>query len=104
MCRHLAYLGPPVTLADCVLHQPHSLVDQSWAPTDMRGGGTVNADGFGIGWLVGDQDDSAAGSKGGDPGCRTQRHGGYAGDGNRLRTLRGGALDVQPQRGDRRVA
>ncbi|MEO6143102.1 MAG: ergothioneine biosynthesis protein EgtC [Dermatophilaceae bacterium] len=54
MCRHLAYLGPPVTLADCVLHQPHSLLHQSWAPADMRGGGTVNADGFGIGWLVGD--------------------------------------------------
>jgi glutamine amidotransferase len=53
MCRHLAYLGPPVTLADCVLHQPHSLLHQSWAPADMRGGGTVNADGFGIGWLAG---------------------------------------------------
>jgi glutamine amidotransferase len=51
MCRHLAYLGPSVTLADCVLHQPHSLLHQSWAPADMRGGGTINADGFGIGWL-----------------------------------------------------
>lgn len=40
-----------MTLADCVLHQPHSLLDQSWAPADMRGGGTINADGFGIGWL-----------------------------------------------------
>lgn len=54
MCRHLAYLGPPVTLANLVLHQPHSLVRQSFAPTDMRGRGSVNADGFGIGWLVGD--------------------------------------------------
>ena len=53
MCRHLAYLGPSVTLADCVLHHPHSLLVQSWAPSEMRGGGTVNADGFGIGWLVG---------------------------------------------------
>lgn len=52
MCRHLAYLGPPVTLADCLLHQPHSLLHQSWAPRDMRGGGRVNADGFGIGWLA----------------------------------------------------
>lgn len=50
MCRHLAYLGPSVTLADLVLNPPHSLVRQSWAPMDMRGGGTVNADGFGIGW------------------------------------------------------
>ena len=54
MCRHLAYIGPPVTLADCVLHQSHSLLRQSWAPRDMRGGGTVNADGFGIGWFDGD--------------------------------------------------
>lgn len=53
MCRHLAYLGPPVTLADCVLRQPHSLLHQSWAPAEMRGGGTINADGFGIGWLAG---------------------------------------------------
>jgi len=54
MCRHLAYLGRTVTLAELVLHQPHSLLHQSWAPTDMRSGGTVNADGFGIGWIVGD--------------------------------------------------
>ena len=53
MCRHLAYLGPSVTLAECVLHQAHSLLHQSWAPSDMRGGGAVNADGFGIGWLAG---------------------------------------------------
>ena len=57
MCRHMAYLGPPVTLADCVLHRPHSLLHQSWAPRDMRGGGTINADGFGIGWLAGDPGD-----------------------------------------------
>jgi glutamine amidotransferase len=57
MCRHLAYLGPPVLLADLVLRQPHSLLHQSWAPTDMRSGGTINADGFGIGWLVGDPGD-----------------------------------------------
>ena len=70
MCRHLAYVGPPVTLADCVLHQPHSLLHQSWAPTDMRGRGTINADGFGIGWLVGDPHDgdvSDGGSEHGGP-------------------------------------
>lgn len=61
MCRHLAYLGPPVTLANLLLHPPHSLLQQSWAPTDMRGGGTVNADGFGIGWIVGDPGDGADG-------------------------------------------
>ena len=59
MCRHLAYLGPPVLLADLVLHPPHSLLQQSFAPNDMRGAGTVNADGFGIGWLAGETGDSA---------------------------------------------
>ncbi|MBA2698702.1 MAG: ergothioneine biosynthesis protein EgtC [Nocardioidaceae bacterium] len=50
MCRHLAYVGAPVTLAELVLDPPHSLLHQSWAPADMRGGGTINADGFGLGW------------------------------------------------------
>lgn len=50
MCRHLAYLGPPVDLASLLLTPPHSLLRQSWAPCDMRGGGTVNADGYGVGW------------------------------------------------------
>jgi glutamine amidotransferase len=52
MCRHLAYLGPPVTLASLVQEPTHSLFEQSWAPRDMRGGGSVNADGFGLGWYV----------------------------------------------------
>jgi glutamine amidotransferase len=50
MCRHLAYVGPPVTLASLVLEPAHSLLHQSYAPADMRGGGTINADGFGAGW------------------------------------------------------
>ena len=50
MCRHLCYLGPPATLASVVLDPPHSLLVQSYAPTDMRGAGSVNADGFGVGW------------------------------------------------------
>jgi glutamine amidotransferase len=50
MCRHLAYLGPAVPLAALLLDPPHSLYRQSWAPKDMRGGGSVNADGFGVGW------------------------------------------------------
>nr|WP_306455139.1 ergothioneine biosynthesis protein EgtC [Nocardia seriolae] len=29
---------------------PHSLRTQSWAPSEMRGGGTINADGFGVAW------------------------------------------------------
>ena len=39
MCRHLGYLGEPVTLSELVLEPPHSLVVQSYAPKDMRGGG-----------------------------------------------------------------
>jgi glutamine amidotransferase len=50
MCRHLAYLGPPIALARLLFDAPHALVRQSWAPQDMRGGGTINADGFGVGW------------------------------------------------------
>jgi gamma-glutamyl hercynylcysteine S-oxide hydrolase len=52
VCRHLAYVGEPVRLADLLLTPPHSLLRQSWAPCDMRGGGTVNADGYGIGWYA----------------------------------------------------
>jgi gamma-glutamyl hercynylcysteine S-oxide hydrolase len=54
MCRHLAYLGPPASLASLLLEPPHGLLRQSWAPRDMRGGGTINADGFGVGWYAAD--------------------------------------------------
>jgi gamma-glutamyl hercynylcysteine S-oxide hydrolase len=50
VCRHLAYVGSPVTLSSLVLEPSHSLLRQSYAPADMRGGGTINADGFGAGW------------------------------------------------------
>lgn len=49
MCRHLAYLGPPRTLHELLYAPPHSLHVQSWAPRRQRYG-TVNADGFGVGW------------------------------------------------------
>jgi gamma-glutamyl hercynylcysteine S-oxide hydrolase len=60
MCRHLAYLGPPTTLATLLLEPPHGLLRQSYAPADMRGGGTVNADGFGAGWYPPTAPSSAA--------------------------------------------
>ncbi len=60
MCRHLAYLGPPTTLSALLLDAPHSLLRQSYAPRDMRGGGTVNADGFGAGWYAGPGEAAAA--------------------------------------------
>ncbi|MGW0042393.1 ergothioneine biosynthesis protein EgtC [Rhodococcus sp. NPDC003348] len=50
MCRHIAYLGPRRSVGDVLTAGSHSLVTQSWAPTDMRGGGTINADGFGVAW------------------------------------------------------
>ncbi|MGH3977909.1 MAG: ergothioneine biosynthesis protein EgtC [Pseudonocardiaceae bacterium] len=50
MCRHLAYLGEQADLATLLCEPPHSLLRQSFAPADMRGGGTINADGFGVGW------------------------------------------------------
>ncbi|GAA2792332.1 ergothioneine biosynthesis protein EgtC [Saccharopolyspora taberi] len=50
MCRHVGYLGPPVSLAELLLEPEHSLLEQTWAPDDMRQGGTVNVDGFGVGW------------------------------------------------------
>ncbi|TNC25391.1 ergothioneine biosynthesis protein EgtC [Amycolatopsis alkalitolerans] len=54
MCRHLGYLGPPASPAGLVFGAPHSLLHQSYAPADMRGGGSVNADGFGMAWYTGD--------------------------------------------------
>jgi glutamine amidotransferase len=51
MCRHLAYLGPPVSLRSLLIDPPQSLYRQAWAPRRQRYG-TVNADGFGIGWYA----------------------------------------------------
>src|SRR6185437_13488540 len=51
MCRHLAYLGPPASLAAVLSDPPHGLVRQSWSPREQRHG-TVNADGFGVGWYA----------------------------------------------------
>ncbi|MBP2368601.1 ergothioneine biosynthesis protein EgtC [Pseudonocardia parietis] len=55
MCRHLAYLGPSRTLASVLLEPEHGLLAQSYAPADMRGGGTINADGYGAGWWPADE-------------------------------------------------
>jgi len=51
MCRHLAYLGPPVSLRALLLKPEHSLLHQSYAPRHQRHG-RVNADGFGAGWYA----------------------------------------------------
>jgi gamma-glutamyl hercynylcysteine S-oxide hydrolase len=51
MCRHLAYLGPASALRSLLIDPPHGLYRQSWAPRRQRHG-TVNADGFGVGWYA----------------------------------------------------
>jgi len=51
MCRHLAWLGRPRSLAELVLEPPSSLLVQSYAPRRQRYG-TVNADGWGVGFYV----------------------------------------------------
>lgn len=52
MCRHLAYLGPARSPAELLFDAPHSLSAQACAPREMRGGGTVNVDGFGLAWYT----------------------------------------------------
>ena len=52
MCRHLAYLGPPVTLRAAIIDPPYGLYRQAWAPRMMRNSGTMNVDGFGVGWYA----------------------------------------------------
>ena len=57
VCRHLAYLGPPVPLAAAGPRPARTgCCGSPGRRADMRGGGTVNADGFGVGWYAGDGD------------------------------------------------
>ncbi|MFJ4779931.1 ergothioneine biosynthesis protein EgtC [Streptomyces sp. NPDC088762] len=51
MCRHLAYLGDEIPLGRLLSEPEHSLVRQAWEPRRQRSG-TVNADGFGVGWYA----------------------------------------------------
>jgi gamma-glutamyl hercynylcysteine S-oxide hydrolase len=51
MCRHLAYVGPETSLRELLIDPPYGLYRQAWAPR-MQRHGTVNADGFGIGWYA----------------------------------------------------
>jgi len=52
MCRHLAWLGAPRTVASLVLEPPHGLLHQSYAPRRQKRG-LMNADGWGVGFLDG---------------------------------------------------
>ncbi|MGC0211764.1 ergothioneine biosynthesis protein EgtC [Streptomyces levis] len=51
MCRHIAYVGPAQPLGRFLTEPPHGLYRQSWAPRHQQYG-TVNADGFGVGWYA----------------------------------------------------
>ncbi len=49
MCRHAAWLGEPRPLSSLIQRPDHGLLKQSYVPRRQRWG-TVNADGFGMGW------------------------------------------------------
>ena len=49
VCRHLAYLGPPVALRSLLFDAPHALVHQARNPRYQHAG-RDNPDGWGVGW------------------------------------------------------
>jgi glutamine amidotransferase len=50
MCRHLGWLGEPVSVASLMLDRPHGLLVQSYAPRKQKHG-LMNADGWGVGFF-----------------------------------------------------
>ena len=44
--------GPAVTLREAIIDPPYGLYRQAWAPRTMRNSGTMNVDGFGVGWYA----------------------------------------------------
>lgn len=50
MCRHLGWLGEPVSIASLVLDPPSGLCVQSYAPRRQKHG-LLNADGWGVGFF-----------------------------------------------------
>jgi glutamine amidotransferase len=51
MCRHLAWLGEPRTLAALMLTPAHGLLKQSYSPRRQQHG-LMNADGWGVGFYA----------------------------------------------------
>ncbi len=49
MCRHLAYVGPPVVLRSLLFDAPHALVHQARNPKYQHAG-RDNPDGWGVAW------------------------------------------------------
>ncbi|MGP4054624.1 ergothioneine biosynthesis protein EgtC [Mycobacterium sp. 4D054] len=52
MCRHLGWLGDPVSIASLVLEPPSGLLVQSYSPRRQKHG-LMNADGWGVGFFDG---------------------------------------------------
>jgi glutamine amidotransferase len=50
MCRHLGWLGEPVTVASLMLDPPNGLLVQSYSPRRQKHG-LMNADGWGVGFF-----------------------------------------------------
>lgn len=50
MCRHLGWLGEPVSVASLVLEPPNGLLVQSYSPRRQKHG-LMNADGWGVGFF-----------------------------------------------------
>lgn len=49
MCRFTVYAGEPASLDRLVFGGSHPLVEQAWAPRELRVG-SVNADGYAVAW------------------------------------------------------
>jgi glutamine amidotransferase len=49
MCRHLAYVGPPIALRSLLFDAPHALVHQARAP-QFQTAGPDNPHGWGVAW------------------------------------------------------
>ena len=58
MCRHVAWLGQPRTLATVVLEPQYGLLTQSYRPRRQRNG-LMNADGWGVGFYASRTDQPA---------------------------------------------
>ena len=52
MCRHLGWLGDPVTVSSLILETANGLLVQSYSPRRQKHG-LVNADGWGVGFFDG---------------------------------------------------
>ena len=51
MCRHLGWLGAPVSIGELVLDPPSGLLVQSYSPRRQKHG-LLNADGWGVGFFA----------------------------------------------------